>query len=79
MKLRIQAKNFKALCSLVESGVGVGVIPESVARRHALQLQIEVVPLRDAWAVRVLKIAVRDPQTVTSPVRALIEVLAADA
>lgn len=79
MKLRIQAKNFEALCSLIESGVGVGVIPESVARRHARQLQIEVVSLRDAWAVRVLKIAVHDPQTMTAPVRALVEVLAADA
>lgn len=75
MKLRIQAKNFEALCTLVESGVGVGVVPESVARRHASQLQIEVVPLSDAWAVRELKIAVRDPKTSTVAVKALLGVL----
>ena len=75
MKLRIQAKNFEALCTLVESGVGVGVVPEYVARRHASQLQIEVVPLSDAWAVRALKIAVRDPKTSTLAVKALVDVL----
>ena len=77
MRLRIQAKNFEALCTLVESGVGVGVVPETVARRHASQLQIEVVPLSDAWAVRELKIAVRDPKTSTLAVKALVDVLVA--
>jgi DNA-binding transcriptional LysR family regulator len=75
MKLRIQAKNFEALCTLVESGVGVGVVPESVARRHASQLKIEVVPLSDVWAVRALKIAVRDPNNSTVVVSALLDVL----
>ncbi|RZL93468.1 MAG: LysR family transcriptional regulator [Variovorax sp.] len=79
MKLRIQAKNFEALCALVESGVGVGVIPASVARRHALQLQIDVVPLLDAWSVRVLKIGFRGLSAATEPSRALVEVLSADA
>jgi DNA-binding transcriptional LysR family regulator len=35
MKLRIQASNFEALCGLVASGVGVGVIP--ARRRGAMR------------------------------------------
>jgi DNA-binding transcriptional LysR family regulator len=75
MKLRIQANNLEALCGLVESGVGVGVIPASAARRHARQQRIAVVPLRDAWAVRELRIAVRDMDALTAPALALIDVL----
>lgn len=73
MKIRIQASNFEALCSLVESGVGVGIVPESVARRHAQRLNIAIVALRDRWAVRELQIAVRDRHALSAPVQALID------
>ncbi|MBN9430253.1 MAG: LysR family transcriptional regulator [Burkholderiales bacterium] len=73
MKIRIQASNFEALCSLVESGVGVGIVPESVARRHAQRLNIAIVALRDRWAVRDLEIAVRDRYALSAPVQALID------
>ena len=76
MKLRIQAKSFEGLCSLVEAGIGVGVIPEAVARRHSRQLQIDVVQLRDEWSVRPLKIALCNPNSAPAHVRALVDVLA---
>jgi DNA-binding transcriptional LysR family regulator len=79
MKLRIQVNNFEALCSLVDSGVGVAIIPDSVARRHAQRFDIAIVALRDDWAIRDLKIAVRDMQSLAAPARALIEVLVAPA
>jgi DNA-binding transcriptional LysR family regulator len=79
MKLRIQVNNFEALCRLVDSGVGIGVIPESVARRHAERLRIAIVVLQDEWAVRDLKIAVREMRSLPAPARALIEVLVAPA
>jgi DNA-binding transcriptional LysR family regulator len=79
MKLRIQVNNFEALCSLVDSGVGVAIIPESVARRHAQRFHIAIVALRDDWAIRDLKIAVRDMQSLAAPAKALIEVLVAPA
>jgi DNA-binding transcriptional LysR family regulator len=75
MKLRIQAHNFEALCSLVESGVGVGVVPRSVALRHARHLRIAIVALRDGWAVRELQIAVRDMDALSASAVALIDVL----
>ncbi len=77
LKLRIQVNNFESLCSLVESGVGVGIIPDSVARRHAPRLRIAIVMLRNDWAVRDLKIAVRDMRSLAPPVKALIDVLTA--
>ena len=75
MKIRIQVNNFQALCGLVGSGVGVAIIPESVARHHAQQFAIGVVGLRDRWAQRELHIAVRDLDQLPQPARALITAL----
>lgn len=75
MKRRIQANDFESLCNLVQSGVGVAIVPESVARRHARHLSLAVLPLRDEWAVRKLVIAARDMQALTPPARALVDVL----
>ncbi len=77
LKLRIQVNNFESLCNLVESGVGVGIIPDSVARRHARRLRIAIVMLRNDWAIRDLKIAVRDMRSLSPPAKALIDVLTA--
>jgi DNA-binding transcriptional LysR family regulator len=79
IKLRIQATSFESLCCLVESGIGLGVIPRSAALRHAKKMRIAVVALRDAWAQRELRIGVRDTASLTSATLALIEALSAEA
>lgn len=79
MKLRIQANDFESLCGLVQSGIGIAVVPESVARRQAQRLRVVTLPLQDTWSVRHLMIAVHDMQSLTPPARALIEVLQASA
>lgn len=75
MKLRIQANSFETLCRLVESGIGIGIIPETIARRQAQQRSIAVVDLEDAWAVRDLQIALREDIAPSIPVKALIDAL----
>lgn len=78
MRLRIQATSIASVCGLVESGIGVAVIPRSAALRHARTMRIAVVPLTDAWAERELRIAVRDLDGLTAAAIALIEALAAE-
>src|SRR5690606_32286688 len=46
-KFRIEVGNFEAVCRIIETGVGIGVIPESVALRFARVLNISIVPLTD--------------------------------
>lgn len=75
MRLRIQASGLVSLCGLVESGIGVAVVPRSVALRQAQKLRIAVVALEDAWAERELRIAVRDTAALTPEATALIEAL----
>ena len=59
LSLRIQVSSFEAICRMVEAGVGIGVLPEMVARRHARYTRIKIVGLQDEWAMRELKICVR--------------------
>jgi DNA-binding transcriptional LysR family regulator len=79
LKLRIEVSNFEAACRMVEAGVGIGVMPESSARRHALALQIEIVVLQDAWSLRDIHICVRKFDALPGFARDLIDLLVEDA
>ena len=59
IKLRVQLRSFDAVCRLVECNVGIGIVPETTARRVAKTMAIAVVPLTDVWAVRELTICIR--------------------
>lgn len=60
LRLRIQLRSFDAVCRMVESNVGIGIVPETTARRAAKTINIGVVALTDPWAVRDLTIVVRE-------------------
>src|SRR5438270_8857713 len=59
LRLRVQLRSFDAVCRLVECNVGIGIVPETTARRVAQMMAIAVVALTDAWAVRELTICIR--------------------
>ena len=60
MRLRVQLRSFDAVCRLVECRVGLGIVPETTARRAARAMAIRVVPLVDTWAARDLTLCLRD-------------------
>ena len=78
MKIRIQVGNFEAVSRMIEANVGIGVLPECFARRHAKIMKLKIVPLSDKWAVRDLQICVRRPETLPRFVRELVELLVVD-
>jgi DNA-binding transcriptional LysR family regulator len=78
LKIRVQVGSFEALCRMVESNVGIGVLPELPARRHAKTMQISLIELRDEWATRKLKVCVRNVQSLPVFARDLVDLLAAD-
>jgi DNA-binding transcriptional LysR family regulator len=59
LKLRVRVRSFDAVCRMVERGVGIGIVPETAARRCRRGMKIAGVPLSDPWAVRHLKLCVR--------------------
>ena len=79
LKTRIQVSNFEAVARMVESDVGVGIMPETAARRHARTMKIACVPLLDEWAVRELLVCVRSLASLPAFARDLVDLLVADA
>src|SRR3977135_3276488 len=59
LRLRVQLRSFDAVCRMVECNVGIGIVPETTARRAARAMGIVAVTLTDPWAVRDLTICVR--------------------
>ncbi|HVG50432.1 MAG TPA: LysR family transcriptional regulator [Xanthobacteraceae bacterium] len=72
LKLRIQLRSFDAICRMIESSVGIGIVPESTARRAATTLAIQSVTLADTWAVRELTICVRSLEDLPAHARELV-------
>src|SRR5690606_38282899 len=58
MRQRIQVNSYDAMCRMVQAGVGIGVLPEMTARRHAELTRIAIIQLQDEWAARELRICV---------------------
>jgi len=79
LQLRIEVSSFEVACRMVEAGVGVGVVPESAARRHAQAMTIAIVPLRDAWSLREMHVCVRDLAALPVFAQDLVALLVADA
>jgi len=78
LKIRIQAGNFEAVCRMVEANAGIGVLPESSARRHARTMAIHIVQLSDEWALRQLQICVRSMQLLPHFAKELVALLVKD-
>ena len=74
-KLRIQLSSFDAMCRMVGAGVGVGIVPESAARRNQTGMGIALVELTDAWSVRERYILVRSREALPRYAESLIKTL----
>jgi molybdate transport repressor ModE-like protein len=77
LRLRVQLRSFDGVCRLVERNVGIGVVPESTARRVAPTMAIAIVPLIDSWAARELTICIRRFEELPPYARQLVEHLRA--
>ena len=74
---RVEVNSFESLCLMAEAGVGVGVVPESAARRYGGRLRIAWVPLTDAWAVRDRYLVLRDGEHAPRYLRELMVAICA--
>ncbi|HEY4860000.1 MAG TPA: LysR substrate-binding domain-containing protein [Xanthobacteraceae bacterium] len=77
LRLRVQLRSFDAVCRLVECGVGIGIVPETTARRVARTMATSAVELSDAWAPRELTICIRSFAELPPYARQLVEHLRA--
>lgn len=77
LKLRIQLSSFDAMCRMIGAGVGVGIVPESAARRNQEAMGIALVELLEPWSVRERYILVRKRDALPRYAESLIETLCA--
>lgn len=75
LRARVQLRSFDAVCRMVEAGVGVGVVPQTTARRAAQTMALAIIDLADDWALRDLTIVVRAGETLRPYAAALVESL----
>lgn len=74
-KLRIQLTSFDAMCRMIGSGVGIGIVPESAARRYQTSMNLALVQLTNAWRVRERYILVREQAALPAYAQELIRTL----
>lgn len=79
LKKRVEVGNFETCCRLIAAQVGIGVIPESAARRHAHSMPLAILSLQDTWALRKLHICVQETSELPIFARDLLDLLVADA
>jgi DNA-binding transcriptional LysR family regulator len=65
------------MCRMIGSGVGIGVVPESAARRNLESMQLALIELSDPWCVRERYLLVRDRTTLPTYAQALVDTLCA--
>jgi DNA-binding transcriptional LysR family regulator len=78
LRLRVQMRSFDSVCRLVECRVGIGIVPETTARRLSSTMAIAVVALTDPWAERDLTICIRSLAALPIYARQLVQHLRGD-
>lgn len=76
---QIRVTGWEAICSVVEAGVGIGVVPEKSARRFGGCMDIEVRLLNEPWATRTLNLCVLSLASLAPAARLFVEHLTASA
>ncbi|MBB5214173.1 LysR family transcriptional regulator [Parapusillimonas granuli] len=75
LKLKFQVTSYDALISMVDAGLGIGIMPVKATELYVCR-GICIVPLSDAWASRRLKLCVRPAETLSAAARSLLDHLA---
>ena len=79
LRFRVEVSNFEAACRMIASHVGIGIIPESAARRYVKDLPLKMITLNDTWALRRLHICVKHFDKLPVFAKELVSLLVRDA
>lgn len=79
LRFRVEVSNFEAACRMISANVGIGVIPETAARRYASNMPLKMIALNDSWALRRLHICVKSFDKLPVFAQALVMLLVDDA
>ena len=72
LALRVRMKTFEGLCEMVAHGIGLGLLPQTIAARYRRRHDFRTVPLVDDWARRQLCLCFRDWAELSLPMQSLL-------
>lgn len=75
LNVAVTVNSFDAVCRMVESGMGIAVVPQSAATAYAGTSPFELRPLTDAWADRKLTLLALKKTPRRAAVQALLDTL----
>lgn len=75
LNLRIQVRGFDAMCRMVETNVGIGILPQSAGSRHSQSMKLALVELSDPWAVRERSVIVQKLESLPVYARELVDLI----
>lgn len=76
MNYRLRVRSFEGVCCLAAQNIGVGIVPQTAARRCRRTMAITALKLSDRWATRRLSICLRPNDDLSPLARHLVEHLA---
>lgn len=74
---RVRLRSFESVCRLVGQGIGLGIVPRSVAVRCARAAGVQRVPLAEDWAARQLVLCLRAGEALAPAAQLFVEHLLA--
>ncbi len=72
-RYRFQVSSYDSLCLMVESGLGIGMVPRRIALAYEKALGIKLVVLDEAWSHRQLHVCIRSYDALSPAARLLVE------
>lgn len=79
LMFRIRTKTFEALCEMVSHGIGVGIVPQTIAIRYRRRYPYQTIALDEDWARRQLCLCYLDRAALSPSMRSLLSHLGGNA
>jgi DNA-binding transcriptional LysR family regulator len=79
LKTRVDVLSFDGVRRMVEAGLGIAVLPLGAVEPYLETSNLRMLAIAEPWAQRTLKLALRDLETTTRPIRMLVQHLTAQA
>lgn len=79
LTLRIRMPTYEGVCEMVSHGIGLSVLPASVARRLRRRYPVHMAKLRERWCQRRLCLCFRPQENLSAPLRELLDYLGTQA
>ncbi|TBU88844.1 LysR family transcriptional regulator [Phytopseudomonas dryadis] len=73
LRVRIQVRSFEAICRLIHTGMGIGILPQQAVGTYLPHMGVKAIALSDDWAQRELNIGVRQYDALSLIARQMVD------